>query len=883
MTNLSELLPSGGGAKEFEAVASGTLPNGQAVIMRSDGKVEAVGPSGGGVSLGTAKEFDQGNNFYYASFYDTNTDQTAIFYTDDTSNTYYGTACSAKVSGTTMTVGTPQVFSTAVTYFICCAFDERTTGSTNTGLVAYRGVSNYGHCKSAYVASSGVIQFGGQQTFYSNTLNSSCNACWAPDANCFVIGYGAGTTEGRCRVVYPTSLGNITLGGDNSFISTNVRGVNVAPGNQDSASSCNVIVVFRDAGDSYKRKARIGQTFNTTISFSGTTYTWDSTYGTEPARVASVDYANGKVVVAYTPEDVGANSIGRCLVATVNGTAISFGSPVNFTLNQETYHIWVAPTGTTNEFLLTFADGSYNGGPGTAIIGTVSGTTPSYSGIAGGGTGTVYIFSGSAQFTHSTYDSDANAMIISYSDGNRTNDPNEVLPFFMDSSNSANFIGITSEAIANTATGKVNPQGGVATASSPSSGEAGTAVVFTGNIASNDTVAVFDSSSNQVVIGFQNASTGGGQAIVADLTASTNAVTLGSAGSYQSAGGASYNAITYDASANKIVSICSALASPFQGVAYVGTVSGTSISYTGAVNFNGTENYQGGDLTYDSSNNVTVASFERNDAGSNKHGASVVGTISGGAITFGTASDFAPSTNIQYANNTFDSNSNKVVTVFQNSNTGYGNAVVSTVSGTTISHGSLSVLTQNGVEMGTGGTICFDSTNNKVIAPYRNTTDSKGYVRIGTVSGTTITFGSAVEFDSAPGGQSIRSVYDSNLNKVIIFYTNASNYPTVRTGTVSGTSIVLDDAFIIATTSVTTDMSCAAAFDSSENRTLLSYKPSATGLGNAQVYLTAGTPQDLIVGSTYYVQNNGNLSTTSSTVTAGKAISTTQLILNGAS
>ena len=465
MTNLSELLPSGGGAKEFEAVASGTLPNGQAVIMRSDGKVEAISATASGPSMGTAKEFDQGNNFYYASFYDTNTDQTAIFYTDTT--TYYGTACSAKVSGTTMTVGTPQVFSTATTYFVACAFDERTTGSTGTGIVAYRGTSNYGYCKAAYIASSGTIQFGGSNTFTigSTILNSSCNACWAPDANCFVIGYGSGNIEGRCRVVYPTSLGNITLGGDNSFIGANVRGVNVAPGNQDSASSCNVIVVFRDTASSYARKARIGQTFNTNITFSGTTYTWDSTYGTEPARVASVDYANGKVVVAYTPEDSGANSMGRCLVATVNGNAISFGSPVNFTLNQDIYHIWVAPTGTTNEFLLTFADGGYSNGPGTAIIGTVSGTTPSYSGIAGGGTGTVYTFSGSAQFTHSTYDSDANAMIISYSDGNRTNDPNEVLPFSIAGSNNIDFIGITAESIADTATGKVNPQGGIATPS----------------------------------------------------------------------------------------------------------------------------------------------------------------------------------------------------------------------------------------------------------------------------------------------------------------------------------------------------------------------------------------------------------------------------------
>ena len=51
MTNLSELLPSGGGAKEFSAVASGTLPSGQTVALKADGTVEAVSISSAG--LGT--------------------------------------------------------------------------------------------------------------------------------------------------------------------------------------------------------------------------------------------------------------------------------------------------------------------------------------------------------------------------------------------------------------------------------------------------------------------------------------------------------------------------------------------------------------------------------------------------------------------------------------------------------------------------------------------------------------------------------------------------------------------------------------------------------------------------------------------------------------
>ena len=39
MSNLSELLPSGGGQNQVEFVASGTLPNGKPVILKTNGQV----------------------------------------------------------------------------------------------------------------------------------------------------------------------------------------------------------------------------------------------------------------------------------------------------------------------------------------------------------------------------------------------------------------------------------------------------------------------------------------------------------------------------------------------------------------------------------------------------------------------------------------------------------------------------------------------------------------------------------------------------------------------------------------------------------------------------------------------------------------------------
>ena len=64
MSNLSELLPAGGAAKEFEPVASGTLPNGQAVILNANGTITAVAETALSQTIpaGSGAEFDSGSN-----------------------------------------------------------------------------------------------------------------------------------------------------------------------------------------------------------------------------------------------------------------------------------------------------------------------------------------------------------------------------------------------------------------------------------------------------------------------------------------------------------------------------------------------------------------------------------------------------------------------------------------------------------------------------------------------------------------------------------------------------------------------------------------------------------------------------------------------------
>ena len=207
------------------------------------------------------------------------------------------------------------------------------------------------------------------------------------------------------------------------------------------------------------------------------------------------------------------------------------------------------------------------------------------------------------------------------------------------------------------------------------------------------------------------------------------------------------------------------------------------------------------------------------------------------------------------------------------------------VSGGTISWGTPLYPASANVVTAEGHTICFDSQNNKVVVPYQDTADNLGKVVVCNVSGSTVTAGSPVPFTSvAISGNTLQSAFDSSLNKVIITYTHSSdNYLRIITGTVSGTSINFDTPIAVTSAAINTT-STAIAYDSNANRTLISYRDQTSSfLGNAVVYVTAGTQGPLTIDSTYYIQNNGNITTTATGNTEiGKAVTTTQLLLKGA-
>jgi hypothetical protein len=161
-----------------------------------------------------------------------------------------------------------------------------------------------------------------------------------------------------------------------------------------------VVAVYQSSSPG---KAAVGTVSGTSISF-GTPVTFESSDTT--VMTAAFDSVNGKVVIAY--RDGNNSNYGTAIIGTVSGTSISFGTPVVFK-TAITYQISIAYSPTINKVVLFYSNQST--GHGFAIVGTVSGTSISF-----GAEATVLADEiGSNQIV---YDASADRFLIVYKDVN---------------------------------------------------------------------------------------------------------------------------------------------------------------------------------------------------------------------------------------------------------------------------------------------------------------------------------------------------------------------------------------------------------------------------------------------------------------------------------
>tara|TARA_R100001463_G_scaffold24384_2_gene58095 strand:+ start:3180 stop:4661 length:1482 start_codon:yes stop_codon:yes gene_type:complete len=394
----------------------------------------------------------------------------------------------------------------------------------------------------------------------------------------------------------------------------------------------------------------------------------------------------------------------------------------------------------------------------------------------------------------------------------------------------------------------------------------GTPVVYS-SINTNISRATFDSNANKVAIFYYKNNVDTTHGIVATTSSSDNSISFGSSTQFDGTS-VSRMSCTFDSSNNKCVVVYTKYTpggSPERvGRAIVGTISGTSISFGSTVDWQN-EALATVACTFDSNSNKVVAFFSVES--NNSKFEARVGTVSGTSISFGSAVEIDGSVRGEGIGATFDSNSNKVVAAFRDSSSSNkGKAAVGTVSGTSISFGTPVLFTNSAV--GTDGAttqLSFDTTNNKVGIAFNASTNVEGRFIVGTVSGTSISFDGEQTFTSAGRpGDIAGCLYDDNADKFVVGY--------------GETSTRIGRANVIQIDTLSTNLT-------SEN--YIGFSDGAFATTQSTVINTANTidrnQSGLTAGQTYFVQVDGTIGLTAAdpSVTAGTAISATELIVKG--
>ena len=392
----------------------------------------------------------------------------------------------------------------------------------------------------------------------------------------------------------------------------------------------------------------------------------------------------------------------------------------------------------------------------------------------------------------------------------------------------------------------------------------GSEVVFEAAETKFPTVS-YDTNAQKVLVTYQDE--GGsnyGTAIVGTVDPSDNSISFGSPVIYKS-GATNDQASVYDPDSQKVI-ISFGMGSGLQ--AAVATISGTSVSFGSLASFGGT-NDKGLAMAYDTNADKVVISYRD---GSNGDGQSVVGTVSGTSISFGSEVTFESSSIDEYQDIAYDASAQKVVIAYLAAGD-VGKAIVGTVSGTSISYGTAATYDTVASDH---NAIAYDPTAESVAIFYRDTTPFHGKAVSGKVSGTSITFTDQITFQSGRA-ERIAAVYDPDAAKVIVSYFDydASTGDAVVTTTgftsqnltsenyigMSSGNVTYDSATQAVGTAVVMNSGSttgfAAAFDSSTGKVVVAFSDGTDGQkGKAIVGTVDPSNNSISFGSEVVFQNS---------------------------
>ena len=568
-----------------------------------------------------------------------------------------------------------------------------------------------------------------------------------------------------------------------------------------------VVIFYRDFGDSSKGKCVVATISGDSVSY-GSIVQFESASTSDP--VAAFDSANGKVVVFYS-----ADSKGYAKVGTVSGTSITFGSRVEFNGGStDLYGDSATYDPDEGKVIISYRD-SGNSSYGTSRVGTVSGTSISF--------GSESVFkSATTAYISSTYDSTNGKVVVAFRDDG-----------------ASSYGKIVGGDVSGTSISFDSGSGGI----SEKTFESGRADYIR---VSHDPVGGVN-----LVVYQDDGDSQKGKAVPCRIDG--NGFDLGSIRIFEESNIRNMG-LAYDSTNKRHVVSYSDDGDSFQGraraihidtltdvegVPTFGTLHTFTTGYTGHIN-----------STYDSNADRTIITYidDTPDNGESVlvdcSGMNVFNT-QGGAVEFETG----PADNM---NSVYDPDSGKLIVTYRDTgNSNKGTLVMGTLTPSGITFGDPIVFNTTNTEH---TAVTYDTTNNKIVIAFVDAGNSnKGKAIVGDVDGDTVVFGSVTMFNNAVT-QDCDAIFDPDNEKVIISYRDYSDSEkgTAIVGTVSGTSISFGSEYAFTSNQA---LRPRLVYDTSNNKVVICYRHGGNSdRGTAIVATVSGST--ISYGPAVVFQNN---------------------------
>ena len=857
MTNLADLLPAGGGQNNTEFVADGNISAGAPVILTSDGKAKAVSEDAQSASFGSTADYDTDRAYYPALVHDTASGNNVVIYRDSGNNNY-PTARVVSVSGSTLTFGTAVVVHTVHADWISADYDA----SQNKILISYRD-DTYSRLRAVVGTVSGtsisfgsaalIGSYGGYRTkvAYNAAANASLIAfSYAEGGGSSNYPYGCVATISGTSVSFGTLVRIESSGAEMSW-NTNVY---------DVASTKNLVAYKSGSGG----RAAVATISGTSVSF-GTYVDWTTDTTDEIEGV--YDSSTSKIALFYRN-----NSQSYYLyyvVATVSGTSVSFGSQAAAESSGNDYDIAASFDSSVNKHIVTF---TLDGGADQyrwLVEGTMSGTTMSFTTKVSADNGN------NAQYDEGQcYDPVAKKSLLAITDNTTTT---AYMRTYTASGNitnltATNLLGLAPEAISDTATGTINTWGSRCESSSllADSLSLGSPDTTSGNSQKENVSMAYDSNADRTILVYRDgADSDKLKCIIGTLSGTSTS--WGTAVEIVGAtAGNRGTAVVYDSNAQRVL-IAYTKADTYVYVR-VGEISGTSVTLGTEVAASSSNSYYP-ELSYDVADQKVLLVFA--NAGDNYYPYSAACTITavGNSVAVTTPASVASRNAYDPFGLAYNVNDGKhVLDITDNTSTGYAYVL-------TMSSGSVSVGAETSYSPGftPRQSFCvYDSSAQKIVRGYYSNTDPRPVeFAVASISGTSVSFGAAATCFAGNGGRQVSGTFYSSINQLAFFNLPfATSSLETNFGTVSGTTITFGTATTVASSGVSSASYFDMTYDSTAQKLIYAYLGSTF---DAVVGSFGTTP--LTVASDYYVQEDGTLSTTSTSPAQliGKAIKTNQI------